>query len=157
MLPPPDAANLAGSCKSLSKVEGLLKYHKDCFTSQTLTSIPRESRFKAFKDFLANAYPHADVLNNLIAAYGHIPRQYRPQARQAIMKWVKELPKSQTEKLADVGARLNEIASNLESVDTFHDGVTGTEQIGIAQIMNLPHKDQERQFLEKCEYIRRLP
>ena len=157
LLSPHDAANLAGTCKSLSKVEGLLEHHKDRFLSQPLTSFPRESRVKTLQTFLAHADTHPGVIDKAIAAYGHIPSQQRPQARQAIIKRVEQQPQPLTEKLAYVGARLNEIAGNLESVDAFHDGNTETAKMSIAQIVTLEPENQAEKFLEKCDDIITLP
>lgn len=150
-LPLRDLANLARTCNTLREElkEPLQKRKAFILKSQTLTCIPRENRLEALKDILANMYPHDDVLNNVIAACGHIPSQQRLQARRAIEEWAALLPQSQTEGLPDVSTRLDEVTQNLESVDAFH--------TGIAQIMDLAPGDQALEFLQKCDDIAELP
>ena len=150
-----DVVRLSRTCTSLH--DELKTPLDNIVKSRTLTRLPRNSRFATVEDILANTYPNADVLNNLVAAYGFIPRQQRLQAKQAIVAWEKLLPESQIGGICDVGVRLDKIASELKPVDAFHEGDPETAQIGIAQIMNLPPKDQVGQFLAKCDDILRLP
>jgi len=117
-----------------------------------LTRLPRASRLEELQKNLAKTSPRTDVVYNLIAFYGYIPCQQRPQAREAIMKWMGQLPASQATVLSQVTAHLDQVDIDLEFVDEFHDGDTG-----IAQVMNGAPEDQSRELQEKCYAIYDLP
>jgi len=154
-----DLVKLSHTCKFARKeLEGSIAERKKCFEqSQQLTRLPRESRFATLQEIIAHTLPQTSVINNLIAAYGHLPNQHRPQARRAITEWEKLLPESQTGGVCDVGVRLDKVASKLKLVDAFHDGDAETAQMGIAQITNLAPENQLPKFSQKCDDILKLP
>ena len=116
---------------------------------QELTSMPRERRFPTLQDILASTPPDAGVLNKLIDAYGHIPLEHRPQAREAITNWAKLLPDSQTGGRFNVSSRLDGIISNLTGVDAFHSA--------IARIMTLKPENRVTKFQQICWRFGNLP
>lgn len=95
--------------------------------SKTLTAIPRERRFDTIKSILSGTHPRADVLRDLINAYGHIPLEHRATVKKAIAEKAALLPPHKRDEVLDYvnshvlsttqGAQ-GEVA--LSEVDSYH-------------------------------------
>lgn len=133
----PDAALAALSATNKAKNSQLdrpLRERKRLLDqSKTLTAIPRERRLETLNNILSGTHPRADVLKNLINAYGHIPREHRANAEENIRKKAAELPDNEPAEVlkyfdSHTSSRgVFTLDTDLHFVDRLHDGIAQSQ------------------------------
>ncbi|MBC7498944.1 MAG: hypothetical protein H7315_00300 [Herminiimonas sp.] len=123
------------------QLNGLLRERKDFLDkSKTLKALPRERRFEALKNILSGTHPRADVLHDLINAYGHIPREHRADVTKAIEEKAALLASHERDEVRDhLNSHILSTTQglrewqNLRAVDSFHDEIAATESLDADQ------------------------